>query len=222
MNSSRDDGASSQESLTAMQAAMSVADIIRKYVLQSEQEGLIVNENLAKQSRENTSDSWISVPDFITRTPGLLEGITAGLVSLGVLTPVRRVFLGAVGRSFGDLPEIFITVSQVILSADVGFLTCSVLGSRHYLHSLASVSSSAPSPTADQICNHKLVQELSARPNFIDPSRTMDPSSKPSSVAQWDPRLVLAIDLQEALRTCRDRQTHQSSLLLSPSIRNFP
>ena len=173
---------------------MNVADIIRKHVSASEKAGLLVNPNIR---RSDCDDEW-QMPAVFTNTPGLLPGILSSTLSLLAFVPVRRIFLGAIGKSWGELPNIFITASQLVLSADVGLLTCSIVGSRHYLHQLASVSTTT-SPTADAICNHELVNQLAKHEPLPIPESNILP-------AAYDPRVVLAQDLQRALDTCRQRQ----------------
>lgn len=161
-----------------LQAAMRMADLIRKNITQAEEEQKLHQRSDSSSSIKNTEELSFRFPG----PPGLVEGFATGLVVLGVLTPVRSLLVkrflspsrgGSSSSSvfkqqqdsLGFLPEFILTTTQMLLSAHAALYVGSLFGSHYYLHQLAAISNNDPtraavSRTADTICHDPLVMRL--------------------------------------------------------------
>jgi hypothetical protein len=214
---------------------MKLADLIRRHVVANEPHNKTSRDSSTTTTTRHNSNSigspvaepwfpWI-VTKATTATPGLLEGATAAVVTLGLFAPVRTVLLRAVGKTLGDLPELVLTSSQIMLAANAGLYTMGLYGSRHYLQQLSRLSTTPTSsattaaaattttttattpqspmlfsPTADAICRDDLVTNL-----LQQQQQQQQQLETPSTSSLWDPRVSVLNEMQQALETCRQR-----------------
>jgi hypothetical protein len=199
-----------------LQAAMYMADVIRKHMQQIEPQSDSVSEttapNNASSSSSSTSSSTstylsASLFDPPATTPGLVVGITAGVVTFGLLTPVRSMLLQAAGPQLRLVADLVVTTTQAVVSANAALYTGALTGSQSYLKLFNQVKPTAPSVTADSICNDSKILSYLQSPHHSTASASAASDADNSSV--WDPRVLLGMQLQQALKNCRQRNDLQ-------------
>jgi hypothetical protein len=198
------------EGESPLQAAMYMADVIRKHMQQIDPQSDSSAPNNSSSSSSSSSSSTSS-PSFSASlfdppatTPGLVVGITAGVVTFGLLTPVRSMLLQAAGKNLRIVADLIVTSSQAVASANAALYTGALTGSQFYLKLFNNVEPTAPSATADSICNDpKILSYLQSHHSLQQFYTT---SSVPvSDNSGWDPRVRLGIELQQALKHCQRR-----------------
>ena len=152
-------------------------------------------------STENEGEADEMAKKDFRMTPGVLEGMAAGAASFLILTPVRTRIVKAVGKQMlGELPDLILFTSQIMLAANVTLYAGSLYGSYHYLRTFNSIPVHAVSPTVDEICQtaaefqplyHKVVQD------------------KISTSSTLDPRASVLEEFSKALKLCTERSAHR-------------
>lgn len=166
----------------ALADAMSFADVIRKHVVDATEQGSL---------QAPTQEYW-SLQVLQSTTPGLVAGCIMGATVFGMSVPLRSALFRRWQPAAGfdrTLADLLMTTTQLYAAGTSGLYTMSLIGSHTYLKQLASIPSTAPSPTADAICS----QVPSAEYAWND--RT------------WDPRHATLRAYSQALASCRSRQT---------------
>jgi hypothetical protein len=207
---------------TPLEAAMYVADAIRQHINipQVEPQSDSSAPHNSSSSSSSSSSTQSSSPSLSARlfdppatTPGLAVGITAGVATFGLLTPVRKILLQAAGKQLHIIADLIVTSSQAVASANVAMYTGALTGSQVYLKLFNNISPTAPSITADSICNEPRI--LSYLQSHRQSDSTASSVSVPAAAAAvaddsgWDPRVQLAIELQQALKHCQQRNEWQ-------------
>jgi hypothetical protein len=218
-----------------LQAAMYMADLIRKYITQAEKA-----EQLSASSPSASAPSNLKNKEELSfrfpGPPGLVEGAATGLVVLGFLTPVRSLLVkrffstprgggsSSNNDSLGFLPDFILTSTQMLLSAHAALYVGSLCGSHYYLHQLAAISNHDPSPTADSICQDALVTRLlqlqhqgqlilpsapSLAPTKSNANVVSSSSSSSNGTMMTNPNQRVLLEFQKALDTCRARNSLQ-------------
>ena len=177
---------------------MNVTDAIRRHIPENE-----------------TSSSAAAALSSARFPPGLVEGATAMILTGALLLPVRRYVLKAAGKQLRMFADLVASTGLVIGVANAGMYTGSLYGSRIYLQKLASIPPSAPSATADAICQDEAVLAVRRKPvdNHVvgkEAAASMPSQSALSSVS-WDPRVQTMLALQQALDRCQQRQQYSRS-----------
>jgi hypothetical protein len=200
-----------------LQAAMYMADVIRKHMQKMEPQS--VSDSSAPNNSSSTSatsssatSTYLSASLFDppATTPGLVVGITAGIVTFGLLTPVRSMLLQAAGPQLRLVADLMVTSSQAVASANVALYTGALTGSQAYLKLFNNVEPTAPSITADSICNDpKIISYLQSPQHSLQQSQFETASSSQSVPSGWDPRVLLGMELRQALKHCRQRNELQ-------------
>jgi len=202
----------SRENDSPLQAAMYMADVIRKHVGKKE-ELLPLPSSSPTQfeptAQTNQSSSSTSHPisaslfDPPAITPGLMEGVVAGIVTFGLLTPIRRLLLQAAGQNLRVFADLVVTTSQAVVSANAALFVTALTGGRVYLQLFNNVAPKAPSTTADSICRDFKIQSYLQRLPSSPSTLSQGSARRASSI--WDPRMQLGFELHQALETCRER-----------------
>lgn len=190
--------ASSGEGESPQQAAMYMADTIRKHVQQIEPQ-----PDSSGPNHSSSSSLSASLFDPPATTPGLVAGITAGFVTLGILTPVRGILLKAAGKNLRIVADLIVTSSQAIVSANAALYTGALAGSQVYLQLFNNVPPTAPSATADSICSDPKIM------SYLHLQKYTSSSVPATDNSSWDPRVRLGVELQQALKHCQQRNESQ-------------
>jgi hypothetical protein len=193
-----------------LEDAMKAADGIRQ----------VCNEKTTEESSASSSGSTSSwdadtVNDrryFPEKSypPGFMEGVAAMIASgLFVFSPFRSAILRQASSSspgFGNFVNLVITPLLVVGSAQVGFATASLVGSKVYLNEVADVPPTAISPMTDLICYDLLLIPKEKGMRNYSPS-----SSSPGvgAASSWDPRVQTLYSLSRAMETCHKRDQNQ-------------
>ena len=161
--------------------AMKVADTIRK---------------------EYTNDGEKKTESKSFFPPGLVQGLSACVVTGVALVPLRRVILHQSSNhlAFRNFVDLVISVGHALAATQVGFLAGSVYGSNFYLQELAKVPPTTESPVVDRICNTMWSEIL---PTSI-PQTTIDRNM--AAATSWDPRVSTMASLQLTIENCRRRK----------------
>jgi hypothetical protein len=197
-----------------LQAAMYMADVIRKQMNQIEPQSASSDSSAPNNASTNSAYLTASLFDPPATTPGLVVGIAAGVVTFGLLTPVRTMLLKAVGPQLRTFADLLVTSSQAVASANAALYTGALTGSQTYLKLLNQVEPTAPSVTADSICNDPkilsyLESPLHSTTGDASPSVPAASYYVDNNDSSWDPRVLLGIELQQALKHCRQRNELQ-------------
>jgi hypothetical protein len=197
---------------------MYMADVIRKHMqkieLQSVSDSSAPNNSSSTSATSSSATSTYlsaSLFDPPATTPGLVVGITAGIVTFGLLTPVRSMLLQAAGPQLRLVADLMVTSSQAVASANVALYTGALTGSQAYLKLFNNVEPTAPSITADSICNDPKILSYLQSPlyNTTASSQSIPAVSDVDKNSGWDPRVLLGMELQQALEHCRQRNELQ-------------
>jgi hypothetical protein len=195
-----------------LQAAMYMADVIRKHMQKIEPQSVSDSSAPNNASSSSSSSTYLSASLFDppATTPGLVVGITAGIVTFCLLTPVRSMLLRAAGPQLRLVADLMVTSSQAVASANVALYTGALTGSQAYLKLFNNVEPTAPSITADSICNDpKIISYLQSPQHSLQQSQFETASSSQSVPSGWDPRVLLGMELRQALKHCRQRNELQ-------------
>ena len=173
---------SDETTTSPLHAAMKMADLVRSS---------LYNKNNNGNSR-----------DFRT-TPGLVEGVATGVLTLVALTPVRSLVLrAAAAKKLGMLPDLVVTTSQIMIAANAALYAGSLYGSWHYLQTFTKIPVDAVSPTVDGICRQSLDMfasfDVAAQSN----------NGTPASASLWNPNTIVLAEFAQAMALCRQRAQH--------------
>lgn len=180
---------SSDETTTSpLHAAMKMADLVQSSLNNK------TNNNSNNDNR-----------DFRT-TPGLVEGMATGVLTLVVLTPVRSLVVRtATANKLGMLPDLVVTTSQIMIAANVALYAGSLYGSWHYLQTFTKIPVEAVSPTVDGICRQSLDKFASFDVAAAKQSNNGTPASPSSSLSLWNPNAIVLAEFAQAMALCRQR-----------------
>lgn len=204
--------APSGEDDSPLQAAMHMADVIRKHMQQKEPQPDSSAPNNASSSSTYLSASLFDPP---ATTPGLVVGITAGVVTFGLLTPLRTMLLQAAGSNLRLVADLIVTSTQAVASANAALYTGALTGSQVYLKLFNNVAPTAPSVKADSICDDSKIrsylQSHLQQSQWSSPSvpSVSDTNVNRNNNSSWDPRILLGMELQQALKHCQQRNELQ-------------
>jgi hypothetical protein len=197
---------------TPLEAAMYVADAIRQHIniqqIEPQSDSSAPTNSSSSSSSSSSTSFSARLFDPPATTPGLVVGITAGVVTFGLLTPVRRMLLQAAGKELHMLADLIVTSSQAVASANAAMYTGALTGSQVYLQLFNKVSPTAPSATADAICNEpKILSYLQShqQQSAYTASSSSGSASASADNSGWDPRVQLGMELQQALKHCQQR-----------------
>lgn len=182
---------SDETTTSPLHAAMKMADIVRSSL------------NNHNKNRSTNDDSN---RDFRT-TPGLVEGVATGVLTLVLLTPVRSLVLRtATAKSLGLLPDLVVTTSQIMIAANAALYAGSLYGSWHYLQTFTQIPVDAVSPTVDGICRQSLEQFAA-----FDNMAAQTNSATPASSSSWNPNAIVLTEFAKAMALCRQRAQQQAA-----------
>jgi len=176
---------------SSLHAAMRMADVVRNRLHERS-----AFQNTANGNPHNQRE------DFRV-TPGMLEGATAGALSLLALTPVRSALLRRTGQRLGVLPDLIVTTSQIMVSVNAALYYGSLYGSYHYLQTFTKIPPTAKSPTVDKICH----ESLKRFHNFYQTAAVAATDASQSSSTSWkSPKEIVLTEFIKAMELCRERE----------------
>ena len=179
-----------QKPTSSLHAATKMADLVRTSL----------NQRTAAAASNTDKE------DF-RMTPGILEGVGAGALTLLVLTPVRSFILRTAGNRLGMLPDLVVTTSQLMLSANAAMFYGSLYGSYHYLQTFTQIPTTAVSPTVDKICH----QSFTRFNDFYQQAAAQERSG-----SSWNPSEIVLAEFTKAMELCRERSSKQVEMQNKP------
>jgi hypothetical protein len=172
-----------------IQDVMTVVDAIRKQEVQS-----LAELNANNVPTASNDDPLLPLRQFL-KAPGVVEGLTTAFVCIGVMLPVRQLILRfGRQRRLGDLPDLILTPTMVLVTLQASLRVASLTGACTYLERVPLMNENS----LECVCSDPVLQKLLDRA----PSSLQD-------VAQptfWNPEARAVHALQQAISTCKQQQ----------------